>query len=187
MDWFSVLKNQVASTKGKQFQLDFNQPMVEDDNCKDKLMAVVRKLEGVTSLKGITGENTRSGTARTFSFPEGYTVSLTYRGELDEVPEEVCCKVIETYNKFADGDLEIFEFLGYHIIIFKNTDSLGEPDSGVEANTTISIRDIYEPFTMYRVNIKCSATSIKEMMFDPNPWNKGLELCKKLTKEYVKL
>ena len=32
MDWFSVLKNQVASTKGKTFQLDFNQPMVEEDD-----------------------------------------------------------------------------------------------------------------------------------------------------------
>jgi len=165
--------------------------MVEDDNCKDKLMAIVRKLEGVTSLKGITGEITRSETARKFSFPEGYTVSLTYRApsKLDEVPEEVCCKVIETYNRLADRDMDKFESLGYEIFIFKNFDSFGEnhPDSGVEAFTTISIRNKDEPFTTYRAKIRCSATPIEGFMLGRNPWNKGLELCKKLTKEYVKL
>ena len=37
MNWWSILKNQVASTKGKKtFQLDFNQPMIEEeDNCKN--------------------------------------------------------------------------------------------------------------------------------------------------------
>ena len=43
MNWFNILKNQIASTKGKTFQLDFNQPMVEDDDCKT-LMAIYERL-----------------------------------------------------------------------------------------------------------------------------------------------
>ena len=37
MNWFNILKNQIASTKGKTFQFDFNQPMIEEEECKEKL------------------------------------------------------------------------------------------------------------------------------------------------------
>tara|TARA_R100000700_G_C3135247_1_gene118971 strand:+ start:380 stop:967 length:588 start_codon:yes stop_codon:yes gene_type:complete len=42
MTWWSIIKNQIASTKGKTFQLDFNQPMIEEeDNCKERLIKMV--------------------------------------------------------------------------------------------------------------------------------------------------
>ena len=44
MSWWSIIKNQIASTKGKTFQLDFSEPMVEDEEtCKEKLLAIVKK------------------------------------------------------------------------------------------------------------------------------------------------
>ena len=45
MNWWSIIKNQIASTKGKTFQLDFNQPMIEEeDNCKERLIKMVDTL-----------------------------------------------------------------------------------------------------------------------------------------------
>jgi len=45
MNWFEILKRQIASTKGKTFQLDFNQPMIEEeDNCKERLIKMVDSL-----------------------------------------------------------------------------------------------------------------------------------------------
>ena len=41
--WWEILKRQVASTKGKQFQLDFNQPMIEDSDCKKEFTELVMK------------------------------------------------------------------------------------------------------------------------------------------------
>ena len=43
MSWWSIIKNQIASTKGKQFQLDFNQPMIEDRDCKKEFTELVLK------------------------------------------------------------------------------------------------------------------------------------------------
>ena len=40
------MKNKVAYTKGKQLQLDFSQPMVEEDeSCKQKLLDLFKRLE----------------------------------------------------------------------------------------------------------------------------------------------
>ena len=48
MNWFNILKNQIASTKGKTFQLDFSQPMVEEeDNCKKKLLELYDKIDKI--------------------------------------------------------------------------------------------------------------------------------------------
>ena len=52
MNWFNILKNQIASTKGKTFQLDFNQPMIEEEECKEKLRAVLKQVESINSIEG---------------------------------------------------------------------------------------------------------------------------------------
>ena len=48
--WWEILKRQVASTKGKQFQLDFSQPMIEEEeeDCKKRFQAVQNKLRNLT-------------------------------------------------------------------------------------------------------------------------------------------
>jgi len=185
LDWFSILKNQVASTKGKQFQLDFTQPMVEEDNCKDKLMAVVRKLEGITSFEGLTGKINHSGIARRFYSPEGYVLRLVFQGELDEVPEEVCCKAIETYNKLTEGGFETLEFLGYSTIILKNHQNFEGDDLGTDVETTIRIRREDDLYSTYIIAINCYDDKL--IYQRDKRWNKGLELCKKLTRENVVL
>ncbi len=48
MNWWNILKNQIASTKGKTFQLDFNQPMIEEEeNCKERLIKMVDALSKI--------------------------------------------------------------------------------------------------------------------------------------------
>ena len=51
--WWEILKRQVASTKGKQFQLDFNQPMIEEeeDDCKRKLIAFLKKVSNLVEFE----------------------------------------------------------------------------------------------------------------------------------------
>ena len=181
MNWFDILKNQISSAKGKTFQLDFTQPMVEEDNCKDKLMAVVRKLEGIASFEGITGKINHNGIARRFVSPEGYVLRLVYKGELDEVPEEVCCKVIETYNELTEGGFETLEHLGYMCILSKNHQNFVGEDLGTDVATRIRIRKEDDLYSTYTMVINCY-----DDMIEPR-WNKGLELCKKLTRENVVL
>ena len=88
MDWFSILKNQVASTKGKQFQLDFNQPMVEEeDNCKKKLLELYDKIDKIPQH------------TRTVSGVKIQIINQTTRREaIDRIPEEVCCEAIELFK-----------------------------------------------------------------------------------------
>tara|TARA_R100001510_G_scaffold48686_1_gene46592 strand:+ start:2042 stop:2737 length:696 start_codon:yes stop_codon:yes gene_type:complete len=48
MSWWSIIKNQIASTKGKTFQLDFNQPMIEDDDdCVQWVMELCKKMNAI--------------------------------------------------------------------------------------------------------------------------------------------
>lgn len=49
--WWSIIKNQIASTKGKTFQLDFNQPMIEEeDNCKERLNKMIDALTKINAI-----------------------------------------------------------------------------------------------------------------------------------------
>ena len=87
MNWFDILKNQIASTKGKQFQLDFNQPMVEEDNCKKKLLELYDKIDKIPQHM------------RTVSGVKIQIINLTTRRDsIDRIPEEVCCEAIELFK-----------------------------------------------------------------------------------------
>jgi len=52
MNWWDILKNQMASTKGKTCQLDFSEPMVEEeeDECRRKLIKFLRKTSAMVSF-----------------------------------------------------------------------------------------------------------------------------------------
>lgn len=82
MSWFDILKNQIASTKGKTFQLDFNQPMIEEeDNCKERLINILNKLE--TFLLNKKGSS------------EVLFLQVSKRGNLEDISNEDCCKILD--------------------------------------------------------------------------------------------
>tara|TARA_R100001163_G_C5067980_1_gene207604 strand:+ start:3043 stop:3633 length:591 start_codon:yes stop_codon:yes gene_type:complete len=108
MNWWDVIKNQIASTKGKQFQLDFNQPMIEDEeNCKEKLRAILKKfweLDFKQFLKkdidfddGYSSNEYKVNSATLIE--EGVYVSFArtnFQSEsLDAMSEEVACWFLE--------------------------------------------------------------------------------------------
>tara|TARA_R100000773_G_C4183933_1_gene92481 strand:+ start:49 stop:609 length:561 start_codon:yes stop_codon:yes gene_type:complete len=99
--WWEILKRQVASTKGKQFQLDFTQPMIEDDNCKKQLSRLhdkVRAIKDKQSFQGPAVITERSGVLfRTINMTRG-------KKYLDLFPEEICCKVLETFKSAPEGN-----------------------------------------------------------------------------------
>ena len=88
MNWFNILKNQIASTKGKTFQLDFSQPMVEEeDNCKKKLLELYDKIDKIPQH------------IRTVSGVKMQIINhTTRRDSIDRIPEEVCCEAIELFE-----------------------------------------------------------------------------------------
>ena len=115
MNWFDILKNQIASTKGKTFQLDFSEPMVEDEEtCKEKLLAIVKKFWELDFEQFLLKD---------IDFGQGRFVSDTYKVEdgnnfedavsvsfarsspeipgLQKMPEEVACWFLENLQQNA--------------------------------------------------------------------------------------
>ena len=150
MDWFSILKNQVASTKGKQFQLDFTQPMVEEEeeNCKEKLIKLARSLEKTNSIEGfpiVSEEITSERKAIYFMAIPNRTrpnIHLVAQKNLKEVPEEVCCEAIQEYNNLGNNDI-IFNKQSvadnsYNITVIKGF--LTDSDSSLPSTLTDDIR-----------------------------------------------
>ncbi len=121
MNWFNILKNEIASTKGKTFQLDFNQPMIEDKDCRDEFTQLTKKASelsfGIVEASGKSKDNVyykvfNNGIRYVKSVP--YIPIITeYAFPTEPVPEEVYCRALELYKtkeKFHD---EMFN--GYYI------------------------------------------------------------------------
>ena len=83
MNWWHIIKNQVASTKGKTFQLDFSQPMVdEEEKCKERLMKFGKFLAGLGY-----------GSA---AIPFGSEIRINkYNNLIDSISEDIACNMIE--------------------------------------------------------------------------------------------
>lgn len=83
MNWFDILKNQVASTTEAAFELDFNQPMVEaeESKCKPKLLALAKRLQSFSK--------------------DGYTRIVMEN--LDSTSEETCCRAIHFFKVIDDN------------------------------------------------------------------------------------
>ncbi len=127
MNWFDILKNQIASTKGKQFQLDFSQPMVEeDDSCKQKLLDLAKRLES-------------------FSEKNYYPYSWS---KLDLVSEEDCCVAIRLFKVVSEGEGGwAYNYKNAKLGAWKNKfmDYLGHDDDlGRYYTSAISISPHYE-------------------------------------------
>tara|TARA_R100001163_G_C5067980_1_gene207605 strand:+ start:3638 stop:4189 length:552 start_codon:yes stop_codon:yes gene_type:complete len=87
--WWNILKRQVASTRGKQFQLDFNQPMIEEeeDNCKKRLINILNKLETFILNKKGSIKHTVYKYVRVFQ--------VSKPGNLEDISNEDCCKILD--------------------------------------------------------------------------------------------
>ncbi len=77
MNWWDILKNQVASTKGKTFQLDFSEPMIEDESCKEKLKNIFRRVH-------------KKHTSMNIDF---------ILNDIDKLSEETACRILENRGK----------------------------------------------------------------------------------------
>jgi len=85
MMWWDIIKNQISSTKGKTFSLDFSQPMVEeDDSCKQKLLDLFKRLESFSK--------------EDYETQNGVDVNLFDK----TVSEEQCCRAINFFKVIRD-------------------------------------------------------------------------------------
>jgi hypothetical protein len=197
------LKNQVASTKGKTFQLDFNQPMVEDTNCKDKLREIANRVKQISSIDGYepTGKSKTDSFGHSLYFrltgATQYNVQIYSKDELNEVPEEVCCALIDMYKSTANNDytfppVNIRKNLqDYDLYVEKSRDNL---NPGEDISTVLSIQkggknlsweESLNRERLYLININAKIWEWGDL--DQDRPNHNRKICEKLTKEYVKL
>jgi len=125
MNWFNILKNQIASTKGKTFQLDFNQPMVEDSDCRDEFTQLTKKASelyfGILETSGKSKDNVyyklfNNGVKyenRGLDSRSYIPIITEYAFPTEPVPEEVYCRALELYKTKEEYHDEMFN--GYYI------------------------------------------------------------------------
>jgi len=112
MNWWSILKNQIASTKGKTFQLDFNQPMVEEeeDDCRKRFFEIMDKINKAERtdtqiLSTSSSASTKKRWEIETDFPDFERVFIGYHthkiGNIDKIPEEIFCKALEMLDRRA--------------------------------------------------------------------------------------
>ena len=101
MMWWDIIKNQIASTKGKTFQLDFNQPMIEEDNsCKERFLEMLNKVDklGDSLDKKINTDGRVSPMTKEYPF---YS-RITNPSDYEALPEEAYCEALDFYDQHKD-------------------------------------------------------------------------------------
>ncbi len=128
MNWWSIIKNQIASTKGKTFQLDFNQPMIEEeDDCRKRFFEIIDKINkaertDTSILSTSSSQSTKKRWEIETDFPDFKRVLIGYHthniGNTDKIPEEVFCKALEMLDRRAfDNITKHEEFNNYTLKI----------------------------------------------------------------------
>lgn len=197
MNWFDILKNQIASTKGKTFQLDFNQPMIEEEKCKETLMTISNRISNKDSIEGYPFNETQHLRKKVFKEEDiqGFnTISAftSYVGLnagnlnfLKTIPEEVCCRAIELYKSLADGSKESDIFGGYEITVGKMFNFSKETFAFPNYHSFIEIHELLPvPFKNYYSSIDCQVGG-KSALDEKK--EKSKETCRKLTRELINL
>ena len=179
MSWFDILKNQISSTKGKTFQLDFSEPMVEDEEtCKEKFLAIVKKfweldfkqflLKDIgfddgpyvsTNYKVNDGNNWEDAVAVTFarSNPE---IDI-----LNDMPEEVACWFLENLKRNAQKNFKINDKVSMAQVRIEEIGKTGrlvyslwyDVDSGIKMafHTTIRIESVaFRSDDVFKSNVR---------------------------------
>jgi len=129
MNWWSIIKNQIASTKGKTFQLDFNQPMIEEEeeDCKKRFQAVQNKLRNLT-IAGLKRKKEdiypnfeyyshKPEESESMSLPQA-EVFLSLKGRF---PDEIYCKAIEQYENTPTGGSKLENYGEYRVLTDNRT------------------------------------------------------------------
>jgi len=129
LSWFNILKNQFATTADAQFDLDFDNPMVEqeEETCKKQLERLYNSLSNFTAPSEYEEEPAGEPyNLKRFRAKRNITeTKLHVRGKnlLEEVPEEVCCQLIELFKNTRDNDGEFIRpenNNGYDLLANKN-------------------------------------------------------------------
>lgn len=135
MNWKDILKEQFATTADAQFELDFENPMIEqeEETCKKKLRALYNKLKNMSAPSGfIHFSLDDEDPAISRDFRKRFLLDgkgarkrrfmVSGRDSLEKVPEEICCKAIELF-KIATDDNDAYDNgaeTGYEIYVEKN-------------------------------------------------------------------
>jgi|9_EtaG_2_1085328.scaffolds.fasta_scaffold11177_4 hypothetical protein len=148
--WWEILKRQVASTKGKTFQLDFNQPMIEEeeDECRKKFIAMAQKVEqmtmgGTRNTKYERQYEKRYDIKNNFESTHPYIFGSAnfkikvYLEDVEKIPENVFCVAIKEFELFDNGDRDDFKIDGYDISVLKKH-ILKRDYFAIESSITIS-------------------------------------------------
>ncbi len=110
--WWEILKRQITSTKGKQFQLDFNQPMIEEeeDDCRKRFFEIIDRVNKAERTDtSVFSRSSSESTAKRWEietdFPDFERVPISYHthkiGNIDKIPEEIFCKALEMLDRRA--------------------------------------------------------------------------------------
>tara|TARA_R100001509_G_scaffold75662_2_gene42309 strand:+ start:5041 stop:5643 length:603 start_codon:yes stop_codon:yes gene_type:complete len=122
--WWDIIKNQIASTKGKTFQLDFNQPMIEEEeeDCKKRFQAVQTKLRMLT-IAELREEEESSGSYDNHYHYDEKREFGAFRPELEifllfekNIPDEIYCKAIEQYENTPIGESKLEDYGEYRVL-----------------------------------------------------------------------
>lgn len=169
MNWWDIIKNQIASTKGKTFQLDFNQPMIEEeeDDCRKRFLEIMNRINKADRTdrplpndRGyeVEGLNRRRWAIEKKS-PDFRSIFIEYsviqRGDPDQIPEEVFCKALEMLKAASYNDSILTEkFYNDGIrIVFRDLTlrrfRAGEPAGSIEHHFEILIQDVRDTLNNY--------------------------------------
>jgi len=120
--WWEILKRQVASTKGKQFQLDFSEPMVEEEeeDCKKRFQAVQNKLRSL-NIAELEKERGDLGSFEThYHFDKkrrpANAILEIFLSFDESIPDEIFCKAIEQYENTPIGEIKLEDYGEYRVL-----------------------------------------------------------------------
>tara|TARA_R100001163_G_C5067980_1_gene207607 strand:+ start:4800 stop:5423 length:624 start_codon:yes stop_codon:yes gene_type:complete len=167
MNWWNIIKNQIASTKGKQYQLDFSEPMIEedDDDCRKDFLEIMDRINKAdrtdrplpSNSFRIEGLNRRQWEVEK-DFPDFRSIFIEYstiqRGDPEQIPEEVFCKALEMLKAASYNDRILTErFYNDGIrIVFKDLvfTRYAEGNAGtIEHHFEILIQDVRDALNNY--------------------------------------
>ena len=155
--WWDIIKNQVASTKGKTFQLDFSEPMIEEDeNCKERLIKMIdalskidvrdyfiypylRKKMPVEDFEKLSNLNEeykyQSGSVQQGDYMR-YVIMNNIAEPFDNITEDAACQILEPVKKEKPGNFSFVykegqEYYSLHIVI--STENFPEPLAQIDS------------------------------------------------------
>lgn len=106
MTWFDILKeNRLVSQNITHTKVDENKPEQSDNRCREALKRIVRQLENFYSYRDNSqrllvraGINNREGPINYQRFNDAQAFPMLIE-EIDSCPEEICCDILEQFQR----------------------------------------------------------------------------------------